>query len=139
MNATAQPKKRASAAGEVELPSARQMIMLALAQAEHGLASLGQLRCHDEDWADCDVDVDNATELSLHHIRRMQAMDLHSYEGFDAEWYIAASAINLAKRSFSRSDCRYSRALECTCELFRVMAEAVEFADLTARRAGLPG
>ena len=128
MNATAQRHRRATAAQDATLPSIKQAIALALAMAEARLRCLISVRCNDEHWSEADLDVDNATEIALVQILRMKELGLeHSHE-FDAQWFMAAAALNLAEKAFSRKDCAYARVLAGAVDVFRVLAEAVEFA-----------
>lgn len=133
MDATSQPKKRATKAQSAALPGVSQMIALALEMAEGNLRDLISIRCNDEHWDDADVDVDNVTELALAHIMRMKDEGLERSEEFEGQWFVVISAVNLAAKAFSRTDCRYARSLKQAVHVFSALAEAVEFSARSAQ------
>lgn len=117
----------------LNLPTAQQMYALAISRAKSGLNGLINIRCNDEHWDDADTDCDFATELALAHVERMESMVLSDHLDFDREWFKAASAMNLAQRTFSRTDCWYARSLRNVCQMFTQMAATIEFVEARAR------
>ncbi len=118
------PKAQAQA-----LPIFSQAVALALAKAQADLECMIKIRCADEHWDDCDNDIDFAVELTASHIARMKTMDFADSSAFEAEWFKAAGALNLGRKTFSRSSCAFGMMLAHMCALFEQMAAMVEFVE----------
>ena len=114
------------------LPTLRQTMLMALALVQESLEELLRIRCNDEAWDDDDVDVDYAVDLATEHIKSLRANLPDDRSKFDNRWFLAASAINLCVRSFSRKDCHYYRTLVGVKQQFEVLVEVVEFVGLRA-------
>ncbi len=123
------------ATSSVALPTLKQAMLLAVAYAQHSLEHLVRVRLEDEDWDDDDADVDYAVELALDCIKRLREALPEDKSVFDRQWYQAAAAINLCARTFSRTDCYYSRSLAGVKQQFDVLVSAVEFVELEAEHA----
>lgn len=130
--------KAAQAAAQAELcpklapigmPSMKQTMLASLAFVQASLERLVHIRCSDEDWDDSDVDVDYAVDLALRHIESLRRELPDDRDVFDRQWFMAAAAINLSVRAFSRADCHYYRALTGVQQKFEVLVAAVEFAE----------
>lgn len=119
----------------VGMPSTQQTMLAALAFVQSSLEWLVKTRLSDEEWDDDDVDVDYAVDLALEHIKGLRSNLPDDRDVFDRQWFMAAAAINLSVRAFSRTDCCYYRALTGVQQKFEVLVAAVEFAELEARHA----
>lgn len=106
------------------------MIALSLEMAEYQLSGLIEIRNTDDQWDDKDVHVDNATEVALRQIISMKKMQIANYKDFAAEWFYAAAPVNLAAKTFSRTNCLYERFLGSVVVMFDEMCSAVEFVSL---------
>lgn len=111
------------------LPTLRQTMLMALAIVQKSLEDLVDIRRKDEAWDDDDVDVDYAVGLALAHIKSLRANPPAGRNQFDHAWFMAAAAINLSVRVFSRTDCYYYRSLSGAKKRFEVLVAAVEFAE----------
>lgn len=135
-NSKAAPARSATKASTAEiLPTAAQLIHLAIQMAENNITRLIDIRNNDDEWDDADVDVDMATELALEKVLSLKGKKFTEINDFLSKWYMAQSAMNLAKKAFSRENCWYSRILANSTELFDQMAHAIEFADARATEA----
>lgn len=130
---SATPKKQATPclkqSDSVALPSWQQTMVTALAFVQYSLEGLARTRCDDKDWDENDVDIDMAVDLALLQIKGLRANPPAERMAFEAGWYMAAAAINLSVRAFSRPDSCYFRSLESLQKYFEVLAAAVEFVD----------
>ena len=122
-------KTSTSKTAQQALPTFGQMVALALVKAEQELQSLCRVRCNDEHWDEADVDVDYSIELAAAHIDRMKTMEFVNCHDFDAEWFKAGGALNMACKCFLRTDCVYARHLAHTAAMFEHMSSMIEFAS----------
>lgn len=109
------------------LPSFQQFVHLAIAKAESDLEGICRIRFTDEHWSDDDFDVGTAVDCALDQVRRMKGMQFAELDAFEQEWFKVAAVLNLGSKSFSRSDCSYSRRLESACHMFSQTAEMADF------------
>lgn len=130
MNATAKRRARANPEDndEVNQAAMQQMMALAIMSAEDRLARLMVVRMEDEDWDDDDYSIDMAVELSLTHIRSMKDVKFKGYDDFTRQWFLAASAITLARKSFSRGTSIFGRCLDGLETMFAQAPEFVSYA-----------
>lgn len=139
MNATAKCRELANPAADDKVNQAamQQMMALAILSAEDRLARLLAIRLEDEAWDDDDASIDMAAELALCHIRRMKDMKFAGYNDFTKQWFIAASAVDLSRKSFSRAESHFGRALDGVNRMFSQAPEFVWYAGkLPAEMAG---
>lgn len=125
MNATTKRLRRATAAPG--MPTFEQAVAVALARASESLVGLIEMRIVDDAWKDADVDVDFAVRLAHQQITQMQQTKFTQPGDFSTQWFMASSAVALAKKGFSRPDCIYARWLTGCMELFTQMNDMVDF------------
>lgn len=114
------------------LPTMRQMMLLALEIVGNSLEAVALASRVDEAWNEDDVDVDYAVDLALTYVKSLRANLPEDINEFGRQWYMAASAINLSVRAFSRTDCYYYRSLVDAKKNFEVLVSVVEFAEKRA-------
>lgn len=137
MNATAKRRARANpeADDEVNQAAMQQMMALAIMTAEDRLTRLLAVRMEDEDWDDDDYSIDMAAELSLNHVRSMKGVKFKEYNEFTKQWFLAASAITLACKSFSRATSHFGR---CLSGIERMFAQTPEFVWYAGKMPAAP-
>lgn len=117
------------------MPTLQQTMVAALAQVQETLERLARIRFDDDEWSDTDVDVDCVVDLALAHVRRLRAELPSGRDAFEGLWFMAAAAINLGARAFSRPNTKYHRVLAGCQRQFEILAELVEFVDQQERDA----
>ncbi|QKV52038.1 hypothetical protein [Comamonas antarctica] len=122
-------QKQAASPCAASLPTWQQAMVTALSFAQYSLEGLVRTRCADKDWDDRDVDIDMSVDLALLQIKSMRASPPNERSEFETGWYMAAAAINLCVRTFSRPDTGYFRSLDALKKKFEVLAATVEFVD----------
>lgn len=127
----AEPCQKSS--GAVALPSVKQTMLTALEFVQSSLEDLVRIRCADENWDEEDVDIDCAVDLALAHIKALRVQLPDDRNEFDRQWFMAAAAINLSVRAFSRTDCHYYRTLTGVRQKFDVLVATVEFVEWQAK------
>lgn len=115
---------------EMHLLTTKQAMLTALAFVQDSLERLEHIRFNDEAWDEKDVDVDYAVGLALVHIKSLRATLPSDRAVFDNQWFMAAAAVALSARTFSRTDCHYFRALASLQKKFEVLRAMVEFVAL---------
>lgn len=113
----------------VAMPTMKQMMLASLVWVQASLEGLVHIRCNDDEWDDNDVDVEYAVDLALEHIKSLRQDLPDDRDLFDRRWFMAAAAINLSVRAFSRTGCHYYRALTGVQKKFDVLVSAVEFVE----------
>lgn len=129
------PKQGAQQVAPIALPTWQQTMAMALAFIQYSLEILERERLNDEQWADKDIDIDMAAQLTLMHVRHLRANPPATRKEFDAEWFMLTAPINLCVGAFSRPDSAYFRLLRFAQEQFGVLVAAVEFVDEEHRYA----
>lgn len=114
-------------------PTLQQTMLLALGQVDSSLEQLLYACAGDEGWDAKDFDVGCGVELAMLHIQRLQAELPSDRDTFERMWFMAAAAVNLGVKVFSRPGTRYHRLLITAQQQFEVLAELVEFVDCAGR------
>ena len=126
VKAAACPKQSASHVG---LPTTKQTMLMAVAHVQLSLESLVHTRLNDQDWDECDLDVDYSVQQALNCIESLREELPVKRGDFEQQWFTAASIINLSARCFSRKECPYYRALTNLQKQFDVLISVVEFVE----------